>query len=133
MYLIKRFAEWFNVKTELDKLIKFPRFQEGQVWWCYLGENIGHEENGKGSEFLRPVLIVKKFNNRIFYGIPTSTKIKETKYYYPIHIKGRQISLLMSQMRLIDAGRLLYKQSTIYTHELIQIKNYFLDLFLEKK
>jgi mRNA interferase MazF len=58
----------------------YPKFEEGQIWWCYLGENIGHEENGKGDKFLRPVVILKKFNHRIFYAIPTSTQNKNNKY-----------------------------------------------------
>jgi len=31
-----------------------------------LGKNIGYEQDGNGSGFSRPVLVVKKFNNQMF-------------------------------------------------------------------
>ena len=58
------FDKWCNLKRKLDlatpSLLVLPK--EKEVWMCNLGRNIGYEENGKGSDFLRPVLILKVFN-----------------------------------------------------------------------
>jgi len=46
---IKNFLNWFNLKSQLDQNNhKPPSVSEGQIWWCYLGENIGTEVSGKG-------------------------------------------------------------------------------------
>jgi mRNA-degrading endonuclease toxin of MazEF toxin-antitoxin module len=132
MQILKKFQEWFVIKEKIDLTTKIPRFEEGQIWWCYLGENVGHEENGKGDQFLRPVLILKKFNKRLFYGIPTTSIVKENKYYYTINVKDKDISLLMSQMRVIDGNRLLYKNSRLSDSDFILIKKYFAKLILGK-
>ena len=108
---VKRFDVWFKIKPHLDDLTTYPKFQEGDVWWCHIGENVGHEECGKGSKFLRPIIVLKKFNNRIFFGIPTSSKLKDSPFYRPLVVKGIRVSALMSQMKLFDVKRLLYKQS----------------------
>ncbi|MCR4313430.1 MAG: hypothetical protein NUV58_04220 [Candidatus Roizmanbacteria bacterium] len=100
---------WFKIKPQLDDLSTYPKFQECDVWWCHIGENIGHEECGKGNKFLRPIIVLKKFNNRIFFGVSTSSKLKDSPFYRPITIKGARVSVLISQMRLFDVKKLLYK------------------------
>jgi len=46
------------------------------------GKNIGFEQNGSGDNFSRPVLIVKKFNNHMFWCVPLSTKQKTFDFYF---------------------------------------------------
>ena len=128
---VKNFLEWFKIKPQLDAVPIYPKFEEGQIWWFYLGENIGHEENGKGEKFLRPVVILKKFNYRIFYAIPTSTQNKNNKYYFQINIKGRAVSALLSQMRLLDAKRLSYRQGKLSDPELYLLKKTFIKMILK--
>ena len=38
----------------------------------------------------RPVLIVRKFNPHIFFGVPLTTKIKQNPYYLPMRFKDRE-------------------------------------------
>ena len=130
--LIKKFSIWFPLKEKIDTQKNYPKFEEGQIWWCHLGENLGHEENGKGDKFLRPVLIIKKFNSRLFYGVPTSSIIKENKYYFKINIKQQNIAVLLSQMRAMDANRLLYKQSRLPDTEFILVKKAMSKIILGK-
>ena len=40
------------------------------IWWVSVGVNVGFEEDGKNDNFVRPVLVLKKFNNDMFLGIP---------------------------------------------------------------
>ena len=49
---LKQYFEYYYRQPE-----KFPK--EGEVWMSALGKNIGFEQNGTGSNFLRPVLVVK--------------------------------------------------------------------------
>ena len=79
--MTKKFISWIISKIIIDRNTKQKIINEGQVYWCSLGENIGYEQNGKGEDFRRPVLIFKKFNNDLFWGIPMSTKLKNNIYY----------------------------------------------------
>lgn len=99
---------------------------------CHIGENVGHEECGKGNRFLRPVIVLKKFNNRIFFGIPTSSKLKDSPFYRQIIAKGNSVSVLMSQMRLFDVKRLFYKQGKLSPNELLSLKKDFIKLLIKK-
>lgn len=82
----KDFDKWNHNKKTLDASVKEVFFHDREVWWCKLGVNVGFEQDGKGDRFARPILIVKKFNNQIFWGVPLSTKIKKTKFYGSIDL-----------------------------------------------
>lgn len=90
-------------------------FQEREIWFCSLGVNVGYEQDGSGEEFLRPVIIVKKFNNEIFFAVPlTRGKKKDRPFYFKFSFRARIQSIaILSQMRLIDAKRLRYKVGTV--------------------
>lgn len=102
----KDFDQWNGIKKKLDKRKKYPSFEEKQIWWINLGLNIGDEECGKGQRAVRPVLIVKKFNNHFFLAIPLSSIQKENKYYFNFEFKDKKQSAIMCQVRCISAKRL---------------------------
>ena len=54
-----------------------------------MGKNIGFEQDGKGENFVRPVVIIKGFNKNMFFGIPLSTKMKEGKFYYKFQFQKK--------------------------------------------
>lgn len=105
--MIKHFIDWILTKIIIDKT---PRndliINEGQVYWCFMGENVGFEQNGKGEYFHRPVLVFKKFTNDIFWGMPMSTKNKDNKYYIKVLLKDVEQSVIISQLRVLDSKRL---------------------------
>ena len=68
--------------------------------------NIGHEENGKSQFFSRPVLVVRKFNKHLFFGIPLTTKIKENIYYHKINFKGEDQCAMLSQLKIFESKRM---------------------------
>lgn len=110
----KDFQNWHKLKEWIDKNIKRVFFHEREVWWCSIGINIGYEQDGRGSRFARPVVIFKKFNNEVFWGVPLSTKIKKGKFYVSADIgDGIARVAIISQLRLIDAKRLIDKIGTI--------------------
>jgi len=102
----KDFDGWNKVKQEADKAVHLPTFKEREIWWCKIGVNIGHEIDGKNRFHNRPVLIVKKFNARLFWGVALSTQIKEDKHYFPIDLHGNKQSIMLSHLRLYDSKRL---------------------------
>lgn len=103
----KDFDSWNSLKKTLDFEHKSPSFEEREIWWCSIGLNVGHEENGKSDLFSRPVLIIRKFNNRIFLGVPLTSKIKNHhKFYYKIHFKDKEQSVMLSQIRVWESRRL---------------------------
>ena len=117
----KDFESWHEVKAELQLRKNIPTFRNREIWWCSLGVNIGDEEDGKGKKFNRPVLILRKFNNKIFWGVPLTTKIKENPHYYKIDIptkigdKEQLVTqcIMLSHLRLWDSKRLTHKMSQL--------------------
>lgn len=78
----KDFIKW-HIKKEFIHYER-PRvfFHEREVWFAYLGANIGFEQDGQGGQFLRPLVILRKFNNQIFWGVPLTKTQKQGKYYF---------------------------------------------------
>ena len=111
--MLPEFEQWSQLKQSLHSHESHRLFKEGEIWWCRLGMNIGDEQNGKVRSFSRPVLVFRKFNSRIFIGIPLSTQIKEKHYYHTLHFKGRAQSAVLSQIRLMDAKRLENKMGKL--------------------
>lgn len=108
MYL-KDFDSWNNLKKKLDagsnKLNSFPK--EKEVWIADIGVNIGYEQNGNENNFSRPVLIIKKFNNHMFWAVPLSTKQKDLDFYFNyIDRDDQKVSAILAQMKLISIKRL---------------------------
>jgi len=57
-------------------------FHERELWFAHLGTNIGYEQDGRGEEALRPVLVIRKFNNEICWALPLTRKHKPGNPYY---------------------------------------------------
>jgi len=103
----KDFEKWFKRKLEIHSKGHRPFVHEREVWWCYLGINIGSEQDGKGENSSRPVLIYRKFSNRICWIIPLTTSAKQNALYIPIDIEDKISRFaLIHQMQSIDIKRL---------------------------
>lgn len=106
----KDFDSWNQKKkTVNDKQCVAPLFKERDVWWLSIGVNVGFEEDGKHENFIRPVLILKKFNRMLFFGIPLSKQLKSNPYYFPITFKEQTVSALISQIRVFSSKRIWNK------------------------
>lgn len=109
----KNYQTWTPIKKTLNNIDE-PRlfFHEREVWYCHLGENIGFEQDGRGDQFLRPVVIIRKFNNEIFWGVPLTRTQKELPFYFAFMLQGdtgvpiEKSVAVLSQVRLVDAKRL---------------------------
>lgn len=105
---MKDFWEWNHIKSKIEvKNEESYYFNEREIWWSSIGLNIGHEEDGKNQMYERPVLILKKFNTKIAWVLPMSSKIKEGRYYYQIKQDGITYTVLLSQLKLISSKRLV--------------------------
>ncbi|MCV6606595.1 MAG: type II toxin-antitoxin system PemK/MazF family toxin [Campylobacterales bacterium] len=103
---MKQYNQWNEVKKDVEKG-KNIYFHEREIFYGHLGENIGFEQSGKGENFVRPILVYKKFNNKVFLGIPLSTTEKRGKYYFEFNFKEEKQSVaILSQIKLIDSKRL---------------------------
>ena len=107
----KDFDTWNKRKKQINNLKDYlPLYHERQVRWCRLGVNVGFEQDGTGKGFSRPVLIMKGLSRNVCVIVPLTTTVKNNKYYIPVGIvDGKEASVIISQVRLIDTKR-LYKQ-----------------------
>ncbi len=132
MSAIEDYDAWNKLKkkiqTDADEINFFPK--EGEVWMSVVGKNIGYEQNGSGDNFSRPMLVVKKFNNHMFWCVPLSTKQKTLDFYFNFtDIHNQDVSVILAQMKLVSIRRLRRKLYEISPETLIQIKQK-LQLFL---
>lgn len=119
----KNFYNWNIIKEKSHLRDSRLLFNEREIWWCRLGVNIGDEEDGKGGLFLRPVLVLRKLNKRIFFGVPLSSVIKENhSYYHKFEFKGKSQSVILAQVKLLDAKRFEEKMGAVGKGEFELIK-----------
>ncbi|HEY4516169.1 MAG TPA: type II toxin-antitoxin system PemK/MazF family toxin [Candidatus Paceibacterota bacterium] len=107
---IKDFDGWNIEKKRVHSEENPIYFREGDIWWCKLGVNIGDEQDGKGENFSRPILIIKKFNQFIFWAVPLSSKLKKNKYYVVCKSSEEEDrAAIISQVKLVSIKRLTDK------------------------
>ncbi len=124
---MKDFENWNITKKSLDNRHKPPFFNEGQIWWCSVGVNIGYEIYGKNALFNRPVFILKKFSNYTFFGLPMTSSRKDLPSHFPLKFNGVDGSILMEQGRTLDGRRLGKRIGELSEDKIIDIKKAFKD------
>ena len=80
----KDFDTWNTYQKKLHESNRAIICKPGSVWWCALGINIGHEQDGDQSSFERPVIIIQTFSNNTCLCLPMTTSKKENIFYYPL-------------------------------------------------
>ena len=120
--MLELFVKWTKLKIRLHVSDRDIRFREREIWWCSLGKNIGYEQDGKNEMFERPILILKKFNNDIFWGLPFTSQEKTGKYYYQCLYKGKKFIAILSQLRLVSSKRLLRRIRTLSKSNFTEVK-----------
>lgn len=106
------FDKWNEEKKKIhfanNEPVLYPK--EREVWLCSVGKNIGFEQNGGNNNFSRPVLVIKKFNNKMFWTVPLSTKQKKYDFYYNFtDVNDQLASVILAQLRLVSVKRFLRK------------------------
>lgn len=88
-----------------------------------LGKNIGYEQNGSEDNFSRPVLVIKKFNNHMFWCIPLSTKQKPFDFYFNfIDPNNEKVSVILAQLKLVSVKRLKRKLYNIDSETFVKMR-----------
>lgn len=126
----EEFDLWNKVKKDINIKDFGPFFKERDIFYLNVGKNIGFEEDGKGDNFLRPVLVFKKFNNFIFLGIPLTSKNKNNKkFYFKFSFSLNIVSYaILSQIRLFDYKRLERKCGVMNIIDFVEIKKTFIEM-----
>ena len=106
----KEFDQWNTKKKNLHGRQNGLFYHEREIWWCALGVNIGFEQDGSGSEYRRPVLILKGLSKQTCFVIPLTTATRR----HPLRpllgpVEGKEARALLSQIRVIDTKRLVRK------------------------
>src|SRR5256885_3326713 len=119
----KDFDRWNEKKKALHADQPRVFFHPRELWFAHLGTNIGFEQDGRGDEGLRPVLIIRKFNNEVLWALPLTLRDKPRNPYYAAfeyaafpEVEGAPLLssiAILSQLRLVDAKRLRYKIGTV--------------------
>ncbi len=110
----KDFDLWNNKKKETQQIDDIVLFYEREVWWCIIGTNIGVEIDGKHELFLRPVIIVRKFNKYMALVVPTTTQDRDNKYYFNVNGEDdKTYNSCLSQIKSVSSKRLFRKIGTI--------------------
>ncbi len=119
----KDFQKWHSQKRHIENERPRVFFKEREIWFCHLGENVGFEQDGRGDEFLRPIVVLKKFNNEVLWVVPLTKTDKKNKYYFPFSFNNETSVAILSQIRLVDAKRLKYKMGDMKVEYFKVLKN----------
>ncbi len=108
MRVVKDFDTWNSLKKHLNISGMNCFYHEREVWWCSLGINIGFEEDGKGAQAERPVLVLKGFSRQLCWIVPLSTSSKRNRYNISVGtIDGKSVVAMISHLRPIDTKRFI--------------------------
>jgi len=131
------FNRWNSVKKQTNKKVNNVYFKEREIFWLRLGQNIGNEEYGKGNEFQRPVLIVRRLTATIFVGVPLTSTLKDNDYFHKFEYNTKkemiENSAMILQLRTFDKNRLMTKIGMINKNDFENIKNKISRLFIPSK
>ncbi len=122
-----KYDKWNKLKKELHNK-KTIYFNQRDIVFISLGQNIGNEQYGKGEEFLRPVIVIKKFNQNLFLGIPLSSKEKNGYFFYNVKFKNKTNTALLLQSRTFDSRRIKYRIATLSHTEFNKVLKRFYEV-----
>ena len=126
----KDFKSWHNLKEQLHYgKINF-KFRERDIFFMHIGVNIGFEQDGD-SNFLRPVIVYKKFNKHVFLGIPLTSQINEDRFHYEFNYKKDIRSFaILSQIKLFDIKRAKYRDGQVSKANFYKLQEKLLKLIV---
>lgn len=90
MKITRDHKNWNKLKEIIDSIDILVPFCERELWQVALGINIGIEMDGKGDDFERPALVIKRVNKDHALIVPITRKL--------ILLPGIHISLVNSNL-----------------------------------
>lgn len=130
---MKDYRKWHELKTQIENSEHQAQkiFREAEVWWCSLGLNIGFEEDGKNNTYERPVLIFRKFNKELFWGLPMTSVTREGKFYFSFVFRNSHSTVILSQLKAYSSKRLLRNMGKINNQVLAEVESKIMALIKE--
>lgn len=126
----KDFDSWNLKKKELHEKSTGRFYHVREIWWCSLGTNIGFEQDGKDTNFQRPVLVVKSFSKETCLFIPLTTSRKRNKYRLSIgQVANKESFAILSQIKVVDTKRFTDKIYTLDKEIFELIRKSIRDMF----
>jgi len=111
---MKKYDEWNEVKKTVTKNNIKLGIKPREIFWTKIGQNIGSEEYGKGKNFARPVIVIRKLTSDLFLGVPTTTKIKSNDYFHKFNYNSKkdgliEVTAMIIQVKVFSIKRLMNK------------------------
>lgn len=132
-----KFNQWNEIKKDTHKKENTVGFKEREIFWLRLGQNVGNEEYGKGNEFQRPVLIIRKLTRNIFIGVPLTSTLKDNDYFHKFIYKTKkglvENSAMILQLKTFDKNRLMTRIGMINKNDFEIINKKVVNLFIPSK
>ena len=129
---IEKYNNW-NIKKQdiqFSERTENMYFKEGDIWWCSLGLNIGSESYGKGENFRRPILIIKKLSGDLCIALPLTSKEKIGTWFINITLHGEKKWAMLYQIRTLNKKRFTVKLGELDDTDFARVKEK-LDALLE--
>ncbi len=122
---------WNKRKKILDTRILPDSFffLEREIWWTSIGVNIGDEIDGKNENFERPVLIIEKFDENNFLGIPMTSTPNEGSLFHSMLYRDEHYYISLKQIRYLNIKRLLRLIRRMDEAEFILIRDKIINIF----
>lgn len=120
----KQYDDWNEKKKLIEQDRRFRRlyFKESDIWWCSLGKNIGTESFGKGENFRRPIIILKKLSAEMCIALPITTQRKEGSWFVEISFQGEKRWVLLHQIRMVHVKRFQRHMAEITSEDMFLVK-----------
>lgn len=132
MTYFKDFDSWNSKKKALNASEPTLYFHEREVWWCHLGVNIGFEQDGKNSNYSRPVVVLKTYSTNACLVVPLTTSTKIGSYYFDLgKVADRDSKAVLSQIRFVDKRRLINKVDVIGKDVFEKLRSAIIQINLE--
>jgi mRNA-degrading endonuclease toxin of MazEF toxin-antitoxin module len=110
---MKKFDEWNTLKKIINDRGFEVRAHERELWWASVGINVGSEQDGRGDDFERPVLVAKKLSTNVLYAFPISSQCKNIEMHMFIDHEKIHGYVLLDQLKAIDRKRLVRKVGVV--------------------
>ena len=120
------YDKWNKIKKEVQSNKRNLGIKPREIFWAKIGHNVGSEEYGKGVNFARPVLVVRKLTKDLFIGIPTTTRLKHNDYFHQVKYNSKQdgiieVSIMILQFKVFSTKRLMNKIGMINKDDFCEI------------
>lgn len=118
---------WTLNKKKIVNSKKEIFFKERDIFFLYHWENIWFEQNWTWKDFLRPVIILKKFWNKSFLWVSLTTTEREWDFFFNFTFLKewfkRKNTALLNQIKTFDLNRLKHKIWVIEERDFSLLKN----------